>query len=292
MRNIPSNQVAPYMQFPKALFSNPRYAELSNDAKMLYMIYFDRSRLSARNGFCNNNGEVIIYYPNEDIQAQMHCGHDKVTRIARELETAGLITRTRNNKMSPYQIVVHNCESPAVPPPTVDNSVNNVNNPADTVDNLCTSSAENAHSSATNPHPTAEISQSTADFATHQCGKIAASKNPSNNDNNQNMYINNNNNNSSSTATTDIDLMKKQVRHQIEYDLLLDTDDDDRLGDLEYIVEYTARAVINNPTLLNNICFSYAVNALNLLEHNPNYILTNNTTWIQRALSAVSRSHF
>lgn len=42
--------------------------------------------LSARNGWYDSEGRVYIYYPLEEVQQDMNCGHDKATKLLVELD--------------------------------------------------------------------------------------------------------------------------------------------------------------------------------------------------------------
>ena len=51
-----------FYKFPKALFSEPKYRGLSDAAKILYMIFYDRLMLSIDNRYFDENGIVFIYF--------------------------------------------------------------------------------------------------------------------------------------------------------------------------------------------------------------------------------------
>ena len=70
-----------FYKMPQALFSD-KYTQLSNDAKILYMLLLDRRSLSEKNHFNDENGNAVtIRRPNcfESWKAQIYCeGTDKV----------------------------------------------------------------------------------------------------------------------------------------------------------------------------------------------------------------------
>ena len=70
---------------PKVLFTD-EYKDLSAEAKLLYGLMLDRMQLSAINGWCDKNGEVFIFYTIAETSEVLGCGHDKATRLQRELE--------------------------------------------------------------------------------------------------------------------------------------------------------------------------------------------------------------
>lgn len=52
-----------HMQMPRWLFSDPRYCEMSLDAKVAYTFLLNRFQLSRRNGWINEHGEVFVIFP-------------------------------------------------------------------------------------------------------------------------------------------------------------------------------------------------------------------------------------
>ena len=74
-----------FFKMPKVLFTD-EYKDLSAEAKLLYGLMLDRMQLSAINGWCDKNGEVFIFYTIAETSEMLGCGHDKATRLQRELE--------------------------------------------------------------------------------------------------------------------------------------------------------------------------------------------------------------
>ncbi len=97
-----------FIKLPKDLFRLPWYASLSPLAKTLYGFLLDRTSLSEASGpqWCNEAGEYFVYFPVAEIMERFGCGQDKASGLLKELEQAGLITRTRKNRTQAYQIVV------------------------------------------------------------------------------------------------------------------------------------------------------------------------------------------
>ncbi len=97
-----------FVKLPKDLFRLPRYASLPLLAKTLYSFLPDRTSLSEASGpqWCNEAGEYFVYFPVAEIMERFGCGQDKASGLLKELEQAGLITRTRKNRTQAYQIVV------------------------------------------------------------------------------------------------------------------------------------------------------------------------------------------
>lgn len=66
-----------YYRIPRVLFTGQQFKGLSIGAKMLYGLLLDRMYLSSRNGWYDDQGRVYIYYPVEEIEETMGCGHNK-----------------------------------------------------------------------------------------------------------------------------------------------------------------------------------------------------------------------
>lgn len=98
-----------FVRVPKAILSNPAYKGLSANAALLYGILLDRMSLSAKNKdkFTDRYGDVFVYCTLKDICKTFSCGHDKATKMLRELELYGLISRLQQGKGRPARIYVH-----------------------------------------------------------------------------------------------------------------------------------------------------------------------------------------
>lgn len=98
-----------FYRIPRPLIRDKRFSRLSTDAKLLYGLMLDRMGLSARNGWYDSEGRVYIYYPLEEVQQDMNCGHDKATKLLVELDGGkgfGLIERVRQGQGRPAKIYV------------------------------------------------------------------------------------------------------------------------------------------------------------------------------------------
>ena len=100
-----------FYRIPKALFQEPRFQNLSTDAKTLYGILLDRMSLSAKNGWLDERGRVYIYFPAEEIMSVLHCRSEKASKLLAELDSKkgiGLIERVRQGQGKPTTIYVKN----------------------------------------------------------------------------------------------------------------------------------------------------------------------------------------
>lgn len=90
-----------HYQIPKVLFSNEKLKQISNTAKMAYSIMLDRTQLSMEKGWLDEKGRAYIIYPQKELQQLLNCSIRTVKSALKELDTAGLIDRTRQGMNSP-----------------------------------------------------------------------------------------------------------------------------------------------------------------------------------------------
>ena len=98
-----------FVRVPKAILTHPSYTGLSANAALLYGILLDRMGLSVKNKerFTDRYGDVFVYCTLKDICETLSCGHDKATKMLKELEMYGLISRLQQGKGRPARIYVH-----------------------------------------------------------------------------------------------------------------------------------------------------------------------------------------
>ena len=60
-----------FYRLPKALFTNPRYKDLSDGAKILYGLMLDRMGISVKNGWMDEKNRVYIVFTLENVQEYM-----------------------------------------------------------------------------------------------------------------------------------------------------------------------------------------------------------------------------
>ena len=97
-----------FYRIPKALFQEPRFQNLSTDAKTLYGILLDRMSLSVKNGWLDEQNRVFIIFTIEDVKRALCCADNKATKLLRELEKFGLIERKRRGLGKPSLVYVKN----------------------------------------------------------------------------------------------------------------------------------------------------------------------------------------
>lgn len=84
-----------YLQMPLWMFSDPRYSEISMDAKVTYMFLLNRFQLSRRKGWVNDQGEVFVVFPRLALAKELRICEKRVTAAFRELVLAKLIWEKR-----------------------------------------------------------------------------------------------------------------------------------------------------------------------------------------------------
>ena len=71
-----------HMQMPRWLFSDPRYADMSLDAKVTYTFLLNRFQLSRRNGWVNDAGEVFVIFPRKALAKELGPSGIRVNCVA------------------------------------------------------------------------------------------------------------------------------------------------------------------------------------------------------------------
>ena len=99
-----------YMQMPRWLFSDPRYAELSLDAKVTYTFLLNRFQLSRRKGWVNDHGEVFVIFPRKALAKELRICEQRVTAAFRHLVEAKLVWEKRCGRGDANQIYLAKVE--------------------------------------------------------------------------------------------------------------------------------------------------------------------------------------
>lgn len=93
-----------HMQMPRWLFCDPRYTDMSLEAKVAYTFLLNRYQLSRRNGWVNRHGEVYIIYTREDLAREMQLSYRKAISCFKELADRKLIWEQRQGRGLPNRI--------------------------------------------------------------------------------------------------------------------------------------------------------------------------------------------
>ena len=100
-----------FYRIPKMLFKEKMFKDVSAEAKVLYGLMLDRTGLSAKNGWLDEENRVYIVYTIAEIMEDLNCADQKAGKLLSELDTVkgiGLIERKRQGLGKPNIIYVKN----------------------------------------------------------------------------------------------------------------------------------------------------------------------------------------
>lgn len=86
-----ANQI--FYQMPKVFFTSRLYKNMSNDAKIMYMLMSDRLKLSIENGWTNDNKEVYFVYPVSKLCEITNLSKNTILKVKKELADHNLLER-------------------------------------------------------------------------------------------------------------------------------------------------------------------------------------------------------
>ena len=97
-----------FYKLPTALFENPKYKDLSNDAKLLYSLVLDRITLSVKNkkGWIDKNGNIYCYFTNKTAQELLNRSERVIIKLKKELHEAELLLEQRQGLTKPNRIYI------------------------------------------------------------------------------------------------------------------------------------------------------------------------------------------
>ena len=82
-----------FVRLPILLFTAAAYKSLSIDARLLFAFLLDRTGLSAKNEWRDEQNHIYIQYPLAEISERFGFGVHKAGKLLRELEEFGMIER-------------------------------------------------------------------------------------------------------------------------------------------------------------------------------------------------------
>ena len=97
-----SEQMLQYFQFPKFLLK----LRISQNAKFLYMILYDRARISRKNSWIDKYGNVYLIFPIEELSVQIDKCKSSVKTALKELDDVGLLVRRSGGFSKPNHLYV------------------------------------------------------------------------------------------------------------------------------------------------------------------------------------------
>ena len=103
MRELkPESKLPVYLMYPRFLLE----LEINDTAKMVYLLLYDRARLSTQNGWLNEDGRTYIYYTEEHLAEALRRTESTIRTAMNTLEHHGLILRKRQGAGRPNRIYV------------------------------------------------------------------------------------------------------------------------------------------------------------------------------------------
>lgn len=97
------------------LYQEPYKSKLSDKAKITYMIILDRLKLSAKNNYTNEKGQIFIYLSRKELEQLLNCTDKTVTKIFNELIDMQLIFEERKGIGKPIKIYVNKLKEIFIP---------------------------------------------------------------------------------------------------------------------------------------------------------------------------------
>ena len=94
-----------FYQFPQWLLDED-YKDLSLRAKVMYMLIFDRRTLSIQNKWHDKNGNVFVYFTNQQFMDLLNCNEKTVIKTKKELQDFCLIKEERQGVNKPNRLYI------------------------------------------------------------------------------------------------------------------------------------------------------------------------------------------
>lgn len=103
MRELkPESKLPVYLMYPRFLLE----LDMNDTAKMVYLLLYDRARLSMQNGWLDEDGRVYVYYTEGHLAEALHRTEATIRTAMNTLEHHGLILRKRQGAGRPNRIYV------------------------------------------------------------------------------------------------------------------------------------------------------------------------------------------
>ena len=103
MRELkPDMNLPVYLMYPRFLLE----LEINDTAKMVYLLLYDRARLSMQNGWLDEDGRVYVYCTEEHLSEDLRRTEATIRTALNTLEHHGLILRKRQGAGRPNRIYV------------------------------------------------------------------------------------------------------------------------------------------------------------------------------------------
>ena len=78
--------------------------KISNNARILYTLLLDRHRISVKNNWFDDNGEVYIYFKREEMEHQLGLSERTIAKVVQELKDFFLVEEKQQGLNKPNKI--------------------------------------------------------------------------------------------------------------------------------------------------------------------------------------------
>jgi len=97
--------ISAFIQMPRFLY-NGEFAgnRISNNARNLYALLLDRHKISIKNDWHDENGEVYIYFKREEMEQQLGISERTVSKVMQELKDLLLVEEKKQGLNKPNKI--------------------------------------------------------------------------------------------------------------------------------------------------------------------------------------------
>lgn len=99
-----------FLRLPLALIANPKYKQMSLEAKFIYSLLLNRMTLSQKNDWINEDNEVYLIYTREEAANTLNISYKKSISAFKELIQNGLLYEQRQGHGAPNLLYVLKAE--------------------------------------------------------------------------------------------------------------------------------------------------------------------------------------
>ena len=99
-----------FLRLPLSLLANPKYKQMSLEAKFIYALLLNRMTLSQRNNWINKDNEVYLIYTREEAANTLNISYRKAIAAFKELIQNGLLHEQRQGLGAPNLLYVLKAE--------------------------------------------------------------------------------------------------------------------------------------------------------------------------------------
>ena len=94
-----------FLQMPRFLYVGEfAGSRITNNARNLYTLLLDRHKVSIKNGWHDESGEVYIYFKREEMEQQLGISERTVTKVMQELKDLSLVEEKKQGLNKPNKI--------------------------------------------------------------------------------------------------------------------------------------------------------------------------------------------